>query len=235
MQSDVAQLPLADRLWAWFETNKKPALWGAAVVVAVGLISWFLIWQHDEKEATASDALSNITAAQFIWGPRPDLASAYQQIAAKYAGSSAAVRASLMAASALFTESKYAEAQAQFDKFTREHHDSPLVGQAMLGIATCLDAQGKTPEAVTAYKELIERHPNETFIPQAKFSLALLYEKQNKAEQARALYEEVERSVPYGYLGTEAGMRIEELNAKNPTLANTPPAPPTPQFKLEKK
>jgi predicted negative regulator of RcsB-dependent stress response len=235
MQSDVAQLPLADRLWAWFETNKKPTLWGTAVVVAVGLLAWFLIWQHDEKEATAGDALSNIAASQFIWGPRPDLAGAYQHIATTYAGSSASVRASLMAAGALFTEGKYTEAQAQFEKFTREHHDSPLVGQAMLGIATCLDAQGKTAEAAAAYKDLIDRHPNETFIPQAKFALGLLYEKQGKPDQARTLYEDVERTAPYGYLGTEAGMRIEELNAKNPTLAKTPSAPPAPQFKFEKK
>jgi TolA-binding protein len=235
MESNVAQLPIADRLWAWFETNRKPALWGATIAVAVGLVAWFVIWHHDEQEASASNALSNLAAEQLVAGVRPDAANGYLKIAATYPNSGAAARAALMAAGAFFTEGKYPEAQAQFERFLREHHDSPFVGQALLGIAACLDAQGKTPEATTAYKDLIDRHPNESFIAQAKFALARLYEAQNKTEQAMTLYEETVRSDPYGYLGNEAGMRLEELKTKYPRLGPSSPPAATPQFKFEKK
>ena len=49
--------------------------------------------------------------------------------------------------------------------------------------------------------------------------LACLYEAQNKPELARNLFEEVERNNPYGSLGSEAGMRLEELKLKYPSLA----------------
>ena len=101
--------------------------------------------------------------------------------------------------------------RTQFERFRREHPDSPFVGEALLGVAACLDAQGKSSEAMTAYKDLIDRRPGDYVLPQARFALARLYEAQNQPEQARNLYEEVERTDPYGTLGSEAGMRLEEL------------------------
>ena len=38
MEQKVAQLPYFERLWAWFETNKKQALWGALIVAVLGVI-----------------------------------------------------------------------------------------------------------------------------------------------------------------------------------------------------
>ncbi len=49
-----------------------------------------------------------------------------------------------------------------------------------------------------------------------------------KPELARNLFEEVERSNPYGSLGSEAGMRLEELKIKYPNLFTpTEPRRPT--------
>src|SRR5205085_424559 len=91
------------------------------------------------------------------------------------------------------------------------------------GIAASLEAQGKTAEAITAYKDLVEHRPNDTSVPQAKFALGSLYEAQNKPEQAFPLFEEAFRADPSGPIGSEAGMRAEELKQKYPNLA--PPAP----------
>jgi TolA-binding protein len=132
-----------------------------------------------------------------------------------------------MAAGNLFTENKFSEAQAQFEKFTREYHDSPLMGQALLGVAACLDAQAKTDAAIAAYKNLIDRHPSDIVVPQAKFALSRLYEAQNKPDMARDLLQDVERGNPYTSLGNEAGMRLEELIAKYPQLAPPPLATST--------
>jgi hypothetical protein len=66
-------------------------------------------------------------------------------------------------------------------------------------------------------------------------ALARLYEAQNKPEKARSLYEDVERSAPFSSLGSEAGARLEELTARNPSLAPPPPPPTKAPFQLEQK
>jgi TolA-binding protein len=140
-----------------------------------------------------------------------------------------------LAGASYFTEGKYGEAKTQFERFTRNHPESPFMSQALLGVAACLDAQGKTNEALTAYKDLTDHHPGESVIPQAKFALARIYEAQGKAELARSLFEELNRADPYGSLGSEAGMRAEELLAKNPGLLQKPIASTNaPTFKLQK-
>jgi len=239
MQSNVAQLPLSHRIWAWFETNKKPTIIGVGIAIVAGLLIWFVSYKHEEKQIAAGNALSDVSARQVGSGPgRTDSAAAFLSIASSYPNSSAGARALLLAAGTLFTDGKFPEAQAQFERFTREYHDSPYMGEALLGIASSLDAQGKTDAAAAAYKDLIDHHPTELVVPQAKFALARLYDQQGKPELARDMYQDVERAMPFTSLGNEAGMRLEELTAKYPKLAPASPAP-TPvtnaPFKLEKK
>lgn len=226
MQSDVAQLPLSDRLWDWFETYKRPLAMGTGVVVMAGVLVWFLVWQNESKQLDAGAALSQVAANQLDnTGSRTASADDYLKVARAYPKSLSGARALLLAAGSLFTEGKYAEAQTQFQRFLREYQGSPLMGQALYGAAACLDAEGKTDQAAAAYKDLVTRHPNESFVPQAKFSLARIYEQQNKPEQARDLYQEVEREIPFSTLGNEAGVRLEELIAKYPKLQPAPPPP----------
>src|ERR1043166_8558017 len=98
MESEVVKLPLWQKLWAWFETNRKQAVWGAAIIVGVGLISWFVVWQRAQKELSASEALSNFGLPQPGSTARPDTAEAYLKVAATYPKSAAAARAMLLAA-----------------------------------------------------------------------------------------------------------------------------------------
>jgi len=226
MESEATQLPLWQQAWVWFEAHKKPTLWGAGVVVLVGLIVAFVLYRQDEAEVAASEALSNIALPQMTGGGRGDTPDAFLKVAAAHAGSRAGARALLQAAGGFFVEGKYDEAKNQFERFNREYHDSSFRGEALLGIAACLDAQSKTNEAVTAYKELIDRRPTDYVLPQARFALGRLYEGQNKPELARNLFEEVERNSPYGSLGSEAGIRLEELKLKYPSLFAAPAAPP---------
>ena len=228
MESEVAPLPLWQKAWAWFEANKKQTIWGATGLAAVGLVVSFFLYHQKQTEIAASEALSNLAAPQLMGSGRGDSAETYLKVVATYPKSRAAGRALLLAAGKLFEEGKYAEAHTQFERFTREYADSSFRGQALLGMAACLDAQGKSNEAATAYKNLIDRYPTDPVLPQARFALARLYAAQNKPELARNLLEEVERNNPYGSLGAEAGMRLEELKIKYPQLA----APPTPSAPL---
>ncbi len=237
MESDAGQLPLSHQVWAWFEANRKQAILGATILVVVGVIVAFVLYRQNEQELAASEALSNVIVPQLTSaGGRSDTAEACLKVAAAYPKSAAAARALLLAAGGLFVEGKYSEAKAQFDRLTREYHDSPYMGQALLGIAACQDAQGKTNEAMAAYKNLIDHHPAENVVSQARFALGCLYEAQKDPEKARSQFEEVARANPYGSLGSEAGMRLEELKMKYPKLWPAGPIPTNPvPYKIETK
>jgi tetratricopeptide (TPR) repeat protein len=226
MESEAAQIPLWQQAWAWFDANKKPALLGAGAVAVVCLIVAFVLYHRNEAEVAASEALSNVTVPGTPGASRADTAEAFLKVAAAYPNSRAGARALLLAGASFFADGKYPEAKAQFERFTREYSSSPFRGEALLGIASCLNAQGNTADAITAYKDLIDRRLSEYVLPQARFALGCCYEAQNKPELARNMFEEVERNNPYGSLGSEAGMRLEELKLKYPSLA-IPAAPPT--------
>jgi TolA-binding protein len=237
MESDAVQLSLGHKAWAWFETNKKQALVGAGAVVVLGAIVSFYFYHQDEQERAAAEALSGVALSQ-VTGARggAEPAAAYLKVAADYPKSSAAARALLMAAGSLFSDGKYTEAKAQFDRFGREYGSSPFMGQALLGSAACQDALGKTNEALTAYNDLIRQRPGENFVPQAHFALGRLYEAQNDPEKARSHFEQVASGNPYSSLGSEARIRVEELNSKYPKLVPRTPVPTnTAPIKIEKK
>jgi len=226
MDSDAAQLPLSDRLQAWFETNKKQALWGAVAIVAAVLVVGFMMWRKSEKEIEAGESLSAVSVPYAAGVNRSGNASdAYLKIARDYSGTKAAIRAKLLAAADDYNLGRFDQAHTKFEQFRREHADSPLAGQAMLGAAASLEAQGKNTEAAAAYKDLIEHRPSDTSVPQAKFALANLLEHENKLEPALNYFEDIARNEPYGSLGSEAGMRAEELKQKHPNLVPPPPAP----------
>jgi len=223
MELKVAHLTAGEKLWVWFEANKKRTLWGALIVVALGLIVSFYFWQESEKETNAGEALSQVVAnTAFSGGNRMEPPEAYLKVASQHAGTGAGAQALLLAGDAFFGQGRYPEAQAQFQRFSREYAANPLIPQALLGAATSLDAQGKTDEAARAYKELFERHQNASVVPQAKFSLARIYESQNKLDQARSLYEEIARAE--SSLGNEAAMRFEDLKTRISAAAPPPTA-----------
>jgi tetratricopeptide (TPR) repeat protein len=228
MDSDAAPLPVFDRLEIWLGKNRTQALTAATIIIAVGLIVGFFLWYRGEKETNASEALTSISVPTGP-GPRADAADAYLKVAATYPKSSAAARAVLLAGGTLFVEGKYDQAKAQFEKFVHEYRDPTFMGQALLGIAASLDAQNKTDEAIRAYKDLMEHHSGDPAASQAKFALARLYEAQGKPELARPLFEEVARSEPYSSIGSEAGMRSEELKMKHPELFAPQPSATTPE------
>ncbi len=235
MRSEDEALPFLPQLWATFELHKTKILGGIAALAVIGLIAGFMVWRSGENAVKSSEALSTVMLAPVTQpNGKPASADSFLKVAAEYPDSSAASRAVLLAAADYFDAGNYTDAKAQFDRFTRDHRDSPFMGQALLGSAACLDAQGKTNEAMTAYKDLIDRHPGETILPQARFALARLYEAQGQPEKAQPLFEDVARNNPYSSIGSEAGMRLEELKVKFPSL--TPAVLPTNAvpYKVEK-
>src|SRR5438093_13254055 len=50
MESKVAELPLSHKVWAWFETNKKQAGWGAVTFLVLGFIVALFLYLQSGRE-----------------------------------------------------------------------------------------------------------------------------------------------------------------------------------------
>lgn len=219
----------------WFHKNRKALIIGAVVVFVIGAGVAIMMWHNDKTESDANAALMALPAT---YGANPNYphptASTLGQIAKDYPGTPAGEHAEILAASVLFSDGKYADAEAAFKKFINDHNNSPLVAQANLGVAAALEAQGKTQDAAAKYQDVIGHYPNDNYIVNpAKLTLARLLEDQNKPDQALRYYDELVRipgqSDPWA---GEARDRRDALLAKHPELnkpaATTPSTSMTP-------
>lgn len=223
MESNVAELSIFDRLMAWFELHKREVSWGTLVVLAAGLGIGFYFWHQHDLEDRANEALSRAASAAAGASERGMTPETLLKIAGEYPKTDAGARALLLAAGALYSQGKYSDSKAQFERYFQEYRDSPFTAQALLGVAACLEAQGQTQEAISAYNNIVQHYSRENVAPQAKLALAALYEGQGKWDQAKDLYLDLTRN-QYGSISQEAGIHLQALLVKHPELIPSRPA-----------
>src|SRR5262245_1383846 len=148
----------------WVEVNKKRLLIGGGGALVALFLGILFIQHQAQKEATASQALSDIrvpfSAAGVI---APGTADALLKFSNEHRGTKAGGRALLLSAGVLFSEhtpNSYAEAQKRFAQVLQEYPTSPWVAEANLGVAKALLAQGKTNEATVKFEEVQKRFAN---------------------------------------------------------------------------
>lgn len=226
----MSESPGLFELLAWVEENKKRLIIGAVTLAVVGSGIAIYRWKQDQTELAASDALLELRLP--LNAPpnaKPPAADQFQKVASTFPGTTAAQRALLLAAGALFTEGKYDEAKAQFENFLQRYGDNPFAASAAYGKAASLDAQGKSDEALRAYQDVLARYPKAPMIDEARLAMARLYESKQQPQLALQTYEEMTRTNLMSSKSTEALTRKESLLAKHPELAKTsaPLATPT--------
>jgi outer membrane protein assembly factor BamD (BamD/ComL family) len=221
MDNDKAQSAAWIQFLAWVELNKKRLII-AGVLLAVAIFAGVMIIKYQkEKEARASQALSNVRLPYSPVTQAPSgAADQLLKVAEEHAGTKAAPRALLMSAGILFMEGNYSEAERRFAQVTRDYPGSPWLAEAAYGVAMSLNAAGQTNEAIAKFEEIRRRYANSGVIDQTKLALARLYE-QTKPEEAYQLYDELIKSNDprYSGLGNEAGMNQEDLIKRHPGLA----------------
>jgi outer membrane protein assembly factor BamD (BamD/ComL family) len=222
MESEASHSARIIKLLAWLEVNKKRVLiWSGAVVAVVLAVVVFVLMQQ-QREAQASQALSEIRLFTPEDKSEPsDAADALLKLAQNYSGTKAAARALLVRAGLLYQDGHYPEAQSQFEAMLREYPDSPWAAQAAYGVAASLDAEKKVSEAIAKYEDLRRRYPSDPIVDEARLALARLYEGVNRKEEAYQIYDELARANPGSGLGAEAGMRRDDLVSRFPELAKT--------------
>ena len=212
-------------LWTWYEANRKAVVTVVGITAAVLLIAAFFYWRQQQNSIRASEALTDLLISGYLQrNPQATSADKLLQLSSEHAGTSASARALFQAATVLFVDGKYAEAQAQFQRFIAENGDHSFVPQAMYGVAACLEASGKADEAAKSYKNLSDRFKATGLGISAMCSLGRILESQGKHAEALPLFEEVVRNDPNGMLGGEARIRVAEIQQKLPP----PPVTPAP-------
>lgn len=224
------QQPSADltlSVLTWLEENKKTLAIGFAVVSAAAVT---LIVQKNIKasaEAEANQALlATLGTAAKGGGPS---AADLSKLASQHSGTAAAERSEFLAATKLFEDGKYAEAQKAFEAFNQAHADSLLGAAATYGEASALDAQNKTAEAIAAYGRFISAFGSDPLAAQARLSKALIHESLKQYSEAVALYDAAAKDVT-SMAAQEASARKAALLQAHPELTpattNAPAAKP---------
>src|SRR2546423_1716847 len=183
MQAQDATTVYLLKLWPRIEANKNRFIAGAVIVVVGIAAAWVFVAQAAQKENKAGEAL---TALEVLQTAQPE---AYLKLAADYSGTAAGQRALMQGATMLFSAGKYADAQAQFQKFLDEHPDSEFSSHASLGIAACLDAQGKSDLAVGKYQSLMNGAADVIAAGMAKLGIARIDEEKGKYNEAMTYYQ----------------------------------------------
>ncbi|HEY0456234.1 MAG TPA: tetratricopeptide repeat protein [Verrucomicrobiae bacterium] len=215
-------------LLGWLETNKKRVLIGLGVAAVLGVIISLVAVSMTNREERASEELTKVGVPVNPTQPiAAGTADNLLKLSKEYSGTKAAARALLASASTLFLEGNYTAAQQRFEEYAKEYPDTPWIPQAAFGVAACLDAQKKTPEAISKYEEVRKRYANDNVADESKLALARLYEGQNRPEDAYKLYDELANANPYSALGSQAGMKREDLLEKYPQFAKTNAPAPT--------
>ena len=210
-------------LLAWLEVNKKKVAIAAVALVVVGFGIATIRHLRTEKELNASGQLLALRATlNPATNAVPTQPSAFLKVAEDFSGTSASERARLLAATALFTEGKYSEAEREFSAFTKNYAGSLWGGTAAYGVAAAQEAQNK-PEALDSYQSVATAYANFAVGDEAKLALARIHESRKQPDQALKLYNELLAPRPGAQPGEvshpEAAARKEALLRNHPELS----------------
>jgi len=225
---------------AWLEVNKKKVLTVALLLVVVGFAMATMRYLREQKELKANGELlalkATLNPGTNTVPPQP---SDFLKVAQTFNGTSAAERARFLAATAMFTEGKYAEAEAEFSKFVKDLPGSPWVASAAYGVASAQESQNK-PDAQASYQNVATAYANSVVADDAKLALARIYEGKKQPDQALRIYNELLAPKP-GELPGQGGnaevyTRKETLLRAHPELNTnqvaTPPPMPSDVIKI---
>ena len=179
------------KLWPWFEANRKQMLASLAVVLAVVFIYSYWSWQREHREEAAGLALSALTFSASPNTPASQMADNYLKVAGDHPGTLAGERAQLQGAATLFDAGRYADAQAQFQKYLDAHPTGAFVTTARLGVATSEEAQNQLDAGDGRYLKVIGGSSEPAPVTTAKFALGRISEQKGKLTEALNYYQDV--------------------------------------------
>lgn len=203
---------------AWVELHRNQLVAGFVGLLAI--VGVVFLWRHfrAEREAQANSALLELRVRPEAVEDAGPKASDFLKVADQHGSTTAGPRARLLAAGAFFSENRYSEAQAEFERVLASEGSGPLAAQAAFGVAASLDAQDKVDQAMAKYQEVIAQFPEDSVAAQARLALARIQESRQQPATALRLYDEILRDKEPGPFSQQAGAQREALLKKHPEL-----------------
>jgi outer membrane protein assembly factor BamD (BamD/ComL family) len=215
-----APVHVDDQFHIWFEKNRNTVIFTCAAVIILAAIFCFWYWKTSTREADAATAL---TKAKTI----PE----WEQVTSTYPGSKAAPLALILAADGYFSEGKYKEAQAAYEKFLQQYPNDELAASAQFGRASCLEAQARSQDeyarAGAAYEALLSNYKDTFHAGEAQIAIARCAEAQGDLQKAKQTLENVRASMAGSQWAREAATREAILSRKMAPAAPQQPNIPS--------
>ena len=187
--------------WEWLVENRTQVLLVIIAALGIGMIVYVKKERRlQDEELAAEDFLAASNPGFKVDGGNTNLATSarLQKVADDNPGTTAAINASFLAASSLFDERAYAEAEKAFERFYSSNPSSALAPAAWFGKAASLDAAGQAggamkgdrlwlaEGAIKGYESVISQFPKSPEAMQSRVALAKLYLAQAAPDTAKA-------------------------------------------------
>ena len=200
------------RLQDWAIENARILLGVVGVVVAVALVGFLWMKSKADAEAKASGKLAEASALYWRgeYGPLTQRAS---DIRRDYPGTRAATEATRMLGDAAFWQGDFKKAATNYEEYLKK---APKDDPTRLGVERSLAQAWESDHQYQKAAETYERLGNNSDLPRLDqadltMSAARAYEAANNVAKAKPLFEKVANNFPETPFGTQAQIRLGEL------------------------
>jgi TolA-binding protein len=205
-----APAPTVD-IAAWLQARQKAIGIVVLAVFLVGLGAWYVVESGRRKQVQASDALDRARASM-DGGNYPEASTQLQKVAQTYAGTDAALEATLALNQVRLMSGQAQLAVDELRKFAATNPGGAFGAAAHLHLAIALENTGKTTEATAEYLRAAELAPDGFRKVDALLAAARTYRLTGKEQEAIALLQDVVKKYPKEGAGVaEAKVRLAEL------------------------
>ncbi len=226
----VSRDPALEAHALWYNFRREIA---AAIVLAIlAIIAWggYKLYS-DRREGDAATMLATARNAQD-----------YEQVIARYPGTSAGASACLLLAEAQRKDRKFVESNATLQAFIDKNPTHELVSTAEMGVAVNLEAMGKTDEALSGYQRVAAKYPDSFSAPLALISQVPLLKAKKQDDAARRVCETIINQYGRSFWAMQAMQELRSLKPSGlpqgpgtlPVRPGGPPAGPQPPMMLQR-
>ncbi len=196
---------------AWLQARQKALTIIVVAVAVVGLAGWYVMESGRRKQSQAVDALDRARASMDA-GNLPEASTELQKLAQTYAGTDAALEATLALNQVRLMSGQAQLAVDELKKFAAAAPPGAFGAAAHSHLAMALENTGKMPEATAGYLKAAELAPDAFRKVDALLAAARTYRLAGKKQEAIALLQDLIKKYPKEQAGVaEAQVRLAEL------------------------
>ena len=194
----------------WFQAKQKYVLIVAVAVAAAALLGWFLVESGRRKQIFLAEALDRARAA-FETGDLPKASSEFQRLAQSYAGTDAAMEATLALNQVRMMSGQSKLAIDELNKFIATDPPAVFLSAAQGHLGAALENTGKFAEAGAAYSKTAESATESYRKVDALLNASRAYHLAGKDKEASDVLQNVIKNYKDVPGVAEAEVRLAEL------------------------